>query len=63
VIVDYDRPFFIPSFIWDNVINWFGRTVYGSSDLDYAAIEKLGAYKEVLRYYGGLYRVVILAAR
>ena len=58
VIVDYDRPFFIPSFI-----NWFGRTVYGSSDLDYAAIDKLGAYKEVLRYYGGLYRVVILAAR
>lgn len=63
VIVDYDRPFFIPRFIWDNVINWFGRTVYGSSDLDYAAIEKLGAYKEVLRYYGGLYRVVVLAAR
>jgi ubiquinone/menaquinone biosynthesis C-methylase UbiE len=62
VIVDYDRPFFIPSFIWDNVINWFGRTLYGSRDLDYETIEKLGASKEVLRYYGGLYRVIILEA-
>lgn len=62
VIVDYDRPRFIPRLIWDNVINGLGRVVYGSRDLDFAAIEKLGASKEVLRYYGGLYRVVILAA-
>jgi ubiquinone/menaquinone biosynthesis C-methylase UbiE len=62
VIVDYDRPRFIPRLIWGRVINGFGRAVYGSGDLDFAAIEKLGASKEVLRYYGGLYRVVILAA-
>ena len=63
VIVDYDRPRFVPAFIWDGVINRFGGRVYGSRDLDYESIENLGASKEVLRYYGGLYRVVILAAR
>ena len=63
VIVDYDRPFFVPGFIWDNVVNWFGRTLYGSRDIDYASIEKLGASKEVFKYYGGLYRVVVLVAR
>ncbi len=63
VIIDYDRPFYIPRFIWDHVINRLGRTLYGSRNLDYAYIEKLGANKEILRYYGGLYRVVILRAR
>jgi ubiquinone/menaquinone biosynthesis C-methylase UbiE len=62
VIIDYDRPFFIPGFLWDNVINRIGRVVFGSKDLDFAAIEKLGASKEVLKYYGGLYRVIILDA-
>jgi ubiquinone/menaquinone biosynthesis C-methylase UbiE len=60
VIVDYDRPRFVPRMLWDAVINRFGRRVYGSKDLDFAAIEKLGDYKEVIRYYGGLYRVIIL---
>ncbi len=63
VIIDYDRPCFIPRFIWDTVISGFGRAVYGSRDLDFAALEKLGASKEVLKYYGGLYRVMILSAR
>jgi len=62
VIVDYDRPGFMPRFVWGPVVCGLGRAVYGSRDVDYAAIEKLGASKEVLRYYGGLFRVVILAA-
>lgn len=63
VIIDYDRPVFIPRFIWDGVIARIGRAIYGSRDLDFASIEKLGANKEVIMYYGGLFRVVILAAR
>jgi demethylmenaquinone methyltransferase/2-methoxy-6-polyprenyl-1,4-benzoquinol methylase len=63
VIVDYDRPVFIPRVIWRGLIDRVGRSVYGSRDIDYAAIEKLGASKEVFRYYGGLFRVVILAAQ
>ena len=62
VIVDYDRPRFIPRLIWNSVISRFGYRVYGSRDLDFAAIEGLGASRSVRRYYGGLYRVVILEA-
>ncbi|MGD9140881.1 MAG: methyltransferase domain-containing protein [bacterium] len=62
VIVDYDRPGFIPRLVWSGVISRIGGALYGSRDLDFASIEKLGASKEVFRYYGGLFRVVILAA-
>ena len=63
VIVDYDRPAFIPRLVWNGVIGRIARALYGSRDLDFASIEKLGASKEVFMYYGGLFRVVILAAR
>lgn len=62
VIVDYDKPYFVPRFIWEKIVNRLGRALYGSRDLDFVAIEKLGATKQVLRYYGGLYRVIILTS-
>lgn len=62
VIVDYDRPYFVPRFVWERIVNRLGHALYGSRDLDFAAIEELGATREVLRYYGGLYRVIILTA-
>jgi ubiquinone/menaquinone biosynthesis C-methylase UbiE len=61
VILDYDRPAFIPRFIWHGLIYRVGGAIYGSRDVDFAAIEKLGASKQVFMYYGGLFRVVILA--
>lgn len=62
MIIDYDRPIFIPRFMWNGLIYRVGRAVYGSRDVDFEAIERLGASKEIFRYYGGLFRVVILTA-
>ena len=62
LIIDYDCPRLLPRIVWDRVISPLGRAVYGSRDLDYAAIENLGTSKDVVTYYGGLYRVIVLDA-
>jgi ubiquinone/menaquinone biosynthesis C-methylase UbiE len=60
IIVDYNRPAFVPRAVWEKVINRFGWAVFGSRDLDFDALERLGASSEVTDLYGGLYRVIIL---
>jgi len=62
IIIDYDRPYLLPRVVWDKVINRFSYAVYGSRDLDFAALEELGASKRVFKYYCGLYRVIELEA-
>ena len=60
IIVDYNRPRRMPAAIWDKVINWFGWKVFGSKDLDYDLLERLGSSVRSRDLYGGLYKVIVL---
>ena len=60
IIVDYSKPRMMPATIWEKVINWFGWRVFGSKDLDYSSLERLGHSARSRDLYGGLYRVIIL---
>ena len=60
VIMDYNRPRFMPRAVWELVLNRFGWTIFGSRDVDYAALEHLGRSSRSTDLYGGLYRVLVL---
>jgi len=60
IIIDYAKPRIMPSVLWEKVINWFGWKVFGSRDLDYDSLERLGSSSRVRYLYGGLYRVIVL---
>ncbi len=60
LIIDYDRPTFIPRIIWDRIIERFGNLVFGSHQLDFNAVEQLSSRASVKTLYKGLYRVVRL---
>ena len=60
IIMDYNRPRYTPAVIWDLVVNRLGRRVFGSRDLDYDALERLGNSCRSTDLYGGLYRVLVL---
>lgn len=60
IIIDYDKPRMMPSVLWEKVINWFGWKVFGSKDLDYESLQRLGSSSQVRYLYGGLYRVIVL---
>jgi ubiquinone/menaquinone biosynthesis C-methylase UbiE len=60
IIVDYNKPRGMPAVLWERVINRFGWKVFGSRDLDYGLLERLGSRSNGSALYGGLYRVVVL---
>jgi ubiquinone/menaquinone biosynthesis C-methylase UbiE len=60
VIIDYHAPTFIPTLIWEKIVNRLGHAIFGSRDLDFTALERLGNSTEVTDLYGRLYRVVIM---
>jgi ubiquinone/menaquinone biosynthesis C-methylase UbiE len=60
IIIDYNKPHLVPAVIWEKVINWFGGKVFGSKDLDYGLLERLGSSARGWDLYGGLYKVIVL---
>jgi ubiquinone/menaquinone biosynthesis C-methylase UbiE len=60
VVIDYNKPDFIPAFLWESVINRFGRAVFGSRDLDFGSLERLGRKTQSSDLHRGLYRVIVL---
>jgi demethylmenaquinone methyltransferase/2-methoxy-6-polyprenyl-1,4-benzoquinol methylase len=60
VIIDYSKPRMMPAAVWKKVINWFGWRVFGSRDLDYGLLERLGSSAGSRDLYGGLYKVIVL---
>lgn len=60
IIIDYNKPHMMPGMIWKRFIGWFGWKVFGSKDLDYGALERLGFTTRDWDLYGGLYKVIVL---
>jgi demethylmenaquinone methyltransferase/2-methoxy-6-polyprenyl-1,4-benzoquinol methylase len=60
IIIDYGKPHHVPAAVWERVFNWFGRKIFGSRDIDYDALERLGAERRTIDFHGGLYRVLVL---
>jgi ubiquinone/menaquinone biosynthesis C-methylase UbiE len=60
IIIDYDKPHAMPTLIWEKIVNRFGWKVFGSKDLDYGSLERLGSTARVSDLCGGLYKVIVL---
>jgi demethylmenaquinone methyltransferase/2-methoxy-6-polyprenyl-1,4-benzoquinol methylase len=60
IVIDYNRPGFLPRWIWDGVIERIGAMIFGSRNLDFGAIGRLGSKAKVMDFYGSLYRVLII---
>ncbi len=60
IMIDYDKPHLMPAVIWNRLINWLGWKVFGSKDLDYGSLERLGPSARGRDLYGGLYKVIVL---
>jgi ubiquinone/menaquinone biosynthesis C-methylase UbiE len=60
VVIDYDRPDRMPRIIWERLLNWFGWKVFGSRDVDYDVLGRLGDSCRATHLYGGLYKVLVL---
>ena len=60
IVVDYNRPKFVPRFLWDRIAARFGSCVFGSRPVDFESLAALAETRETREYYGGLYRVMVL---
>ena len=60
IVIDYNRPRFVPRFLWDRFAARFGFHVFGSKQVDFESLAALAETKETRDYYGGLYRLVVL---
>jgi ubiquinone/menaquinone biosynthesis C-methylase UbiE len=60
IVVDYAKPRFVPAVMWEGPINWFGWKVFGSRDVDYDLLMRLGRAAQVHDLYGGLYKMIEL---
>jgi ubiquinone/menaquinone biosynthesis C-methylase UbiE len=60
IIIDYSKPHRMPRLVWEKVLNWVGWRLFGSRDIDFSALERLGSSSLSRDLYGGLYRVVVL---
>jgi len=60
IIIDYNKPHMMPGVIWERFINWFGWKVFGSKDLDYGSLERLGFSARGCDLHGGLYKVIVM---
>ena len=60
IVIEYDKPRFIPGFVWHKVLGRFGWRVYGSTNIDFTTIESLARKKIAQSFCGRLYRVVVL---
>jgi ubiquinone/menaquinone biosynthesis C-methylase UbiE len=60
IVLEYDKPSFVPGFLWQKVVGRFGWKVYGSTNIDFETIESLAGKKIARSFCGRLYRVVVL---
>ena len=60
VIIDYDRPTFLPTILWERIANRLGCAVFGSRDLDFEELGHLAQRRQVRNLYGDLYKVMVL---
>jgi len=59
IIIDYNRPRIMPRLIWRWIVRGVGGLIFGSSDIDFDALVRLGRARTT-DFYLGLYRVVFL---
>lgn len=59
LVIDYDRPWIIPRFVWKRIVKVLGRFIFGSAWLDYERMSCLASCQST-KLYMGLYRIMIL---
>ncbi len=59
IVIDYNRPKGMPVRLWRWIVCGIGSIIFGSRDVDFVALAKLGK-ASVQDFYLGLYRVVVL---